>query len=654
VDSFDIGISGLNASQQAFEIIGNNIANAATEGYHRQRLNLSAAYSSQIGQMIIGGGVDSGSITRLIDTLLDKEVVRQQASLSQLSQQVDILKTIETSFGELSADGGLNQAIDDFFNALQDLSTHPDQAIQQNQVISAAQNLAGQLRNLEDFLTRLENQIKLEAQDTIKQVNDLVGTIAQLNESIQKQEVGGGQSNNLRDRRDLYIIELSKLIGVETQERDYGVVDLTIAGIPVLNGTSAVKLDVGYNEDHCLGITVDGQFEYSTDINGGKLGGLLSLNNGFISDIHNDLNNLTGAIIRLVNQYHVQGTGTEGSFTELTGWAVSTENLSDFVPPLSDGNIYFRVIDKTTGQITRTAVPIDISNDSLSNVAVSISSVTGLNASVLNNQLCIQAEPGYEFDFLPAVLPEPTNSSFNGAGSPPDISVSGIYSGSENQDFTFTVSGNGSVGNGSLELIVTDNDGNTLKTLNIGSGYAAGDELEVGDGIKIALGVGELTDGDSFDVNTFVTTDQTGLLAAAGLNTFFSGKDASDIAICSDILETPGRIATAAGADMTDNTNILRLAGLKDKPSEQLNSMTAGDFYKQLVSNIGSELSTRQTRQESVEAMVQNLLNQQTQISGVDINEEAAQMLLFEQMFKAMSKYLNTVQTSLSTIMELL
>ena len=102
MDSFDIGISGLNASQQAFEIIGNNIANAATEGYHRQRLNLSAAYSSQVGQMIVGGGVDSGGVTRLIDMLLDNEVVRQQSSLSQLSQEVNTLRTIETSFGELS------------------------------------------------------------------------------------------------------------------------------------------------------------------------------------------------------------------------------------------------------------------------------------------------------------------------------------------------------------------------------------------------------------------------------------------------------------------------------------------------------------------------------------------------------------------------
>ncbi len=72
MDSFGIGISGLNAAQRAFDIIGNNIANAATEGYHRQRLNLTPGYSSQIGPVILGGGVDIAGITRMIDGFLEK------------------------------------------------------------------------------------------------------------------------------------------------------------------------------------------------------------------------------------------------------------------------------------------------------------------------------------------------------------------------------------------------------------------------------------------------------------------------------------------------------------------------------------------------------------------------------------------------------
>jgi flagellar hook-associated protein 1 FlgK len=654
VDSFDIGISGLSAAQKAFEVIGNNISNAATDGYHRQRLELVPAYSSQVGSVLIGGGVDVAEVTRLVDSLLEKEILRQQSSLGQISQEVDTLRTVETAFGELSAGSSLNQAIDNFFNSLQDLSAHPSEIVWQNQALTAAETMAGQFRSLDEFISNLDSQIMLEADHTIKEINNLINSIAQLNDDIERQVIAGGQANNLRDERDQCISELSSLISVQTQDREYGVVDVSIGGIPVLTGTSAIELEVGLKENVGLGITVAGEYNYYTDIQGGKLGGLLSLKNDIISNIQSELNTLAAALIQQVNQYHVQGAGSEGSFTELTGSAMVNQNLADFDPPVTDGNIYIRVIDTGTGTITRTAVPVDVSEDSLSTLAAAISTITGLTASVFDSKLYIQADPGYQFDFLPAVLPLPTNSDFSGTSSPPAVSVSGIYTGAENQTYVFTVSGTGSVGNGTLRIIVTDGDGDTVKILNVGAGYAAGDVLDAGNGIKVALGTGDLAIGNTFEVDVFADTDTSSVLALAGINTFFSGKNASDIEVSSNILGSPGRIATALGADLTDNANTMRLADLRDQAFADLNSMTPGDYYRQLVTDIGLDLSTRQVRHENIEAIVQNLSNQQSEISGIDINNEAAQMLVFEQMFKAMAKYFSTIQSSLSTIMELL
>ena len=654
MDSFDIGISGLGAAQNGFDIIGNNIANAATDGYHRQRLELVPSYAAQVGSVLIGGGVDVAGVSRMIDTLLENEILRQQSSYGQVSKEVDMLRTIETAFGELSSEGGLNEAIDEFFNALQDLASNPNQSVWQNQVLTVAEAMANRFRTLDEFLTNLESQITLEAEQTIEEINNLIKTIAEFNENIERQEIQSGQANNLRDKRDRCITELSKLVSVQTQEREYGVVDVSIAGIPVLTGTNAIELEVGFNENIGLGITVAGEYNYYTDIQGGRLGGLISLKNDIITDIHDDLNTLVSAIIQQVNQYHVQGAGSEGSFTELNGWTMVSEDLVDFNPPVTDGNIYIRVIDTNTGAVTRTAVPVDVSADSLTSLAADITAITGLTASVTDSKLHIQADAGYEFDFLPSVLPLPTDSDFTGTTSPPDVSVSGIYTGSENQTFTFTVSGTGSVGNGSIQITVTDGQGNTVTTLNVGSGYAAGDVLDAGNGIKIALGVGDLVDGNTFEVDAFARSDETGVLAAVGMNTFFSGRNASNIAVCSDISDTPGRIAVATGPDMADNTNALRLAGLRDQTVSDLDSLTPGEFYRRLVTDVGLDLSVRQVSQENIEVIVQNLANQQSEISGVDINDEAAKMLVFEQMFKAMAKYLNTVQSSLSTIMELL
>ena len=166
--------------------------------------------------------------------------------------------------------------------------------------------------------------------------------------------------------------------------------------------------------------------------------------------------------------------------------------------------------------------------------------------------------------------------------------------------------------------------------------------------------MGDLVDGNTFEIDAFAQSDTTGVLAAIGMNTFFSGRNASDIAISSAIKDSPGLIANSVGPDMTDNINLLRFAGLKDQVIESLDSLTPGEYYRKLATNIGLDISVKDIRQENIEAALQNLSNQQSELSGVNINDEAAQLLVFEQMFQAMAKYLSALQTSLSSVMELI
>jgi len=648
VANFDIGISGLNAAQMALDIIGNNVANAATEGYHRQRIELTPAYLSQCGSLVLGGGVDVAGITRLIDNLLEQEILRQQSLLEHVSQEIITMYTVESAFGELSIGNSLSAAIDDFFNAWRDLSVHPGEAIWQNQAITTAEGMASRFRTLGEFLTTLENQIRLEAENAIEQVNMLISQIAELNDQIETMQISGAEANNLCDKRDQYISELSGLIGVQTLDREYGVVDVAAGGIPVVISTTAIELEVGLNENNALGITVAGAYNYNTSVQGGRLGGFLSLRNELLSDIHDDLDDLASAIIQLVNQYHVQGVGSAGSFTELTGWWMASEDLADFDPPVTDGKIYIRVTNTSTGEITRNEIDIDASTDSLTSIATAITGIDGLTASVVSSKLRISADANYKFDFLPGVLSEPTTNNLT-----PEVSISGIYTGSSNQTYTCTVVGNGDVGVASSLQIEVKIGAEVVKTVNVGIGYAAGDRLDIGDGIYISIGPGTLNDGEEFTVEALANSDTSGVLAAVGINTFFSGSSTSDIAVCSDIAATPGRVATALGADMTDNTNALRVAGLRDEAISTLDTLTVGEFYQGLVADIGQQLSVKQMCQDNIEVIVHNLTNQQSDIGGVDINEEAAQLLVFEQMFQAMAKYMSTIQSTLSALMEI-
>ncbi len=652
MQNFAIGLSGLNAAQAALEIVGNNVANAATEGYHRQRIELSpAAFGA------IPAGVDVVGVTRMLDTLLENEILRQESSYGQVSQELSFLSTVEATLGEFSDTGGLNQTMDTFFDSLQALAAHPLEQVPRTAVISTAQALTGEFRRLGVSLASLADHVALEAQNTVDSINLLVRQIAELNGKIQGAEIGPalGEANNLRDQRDRMIGDLAKLVGIETLPRENGVVDVAVAGVPVVTGSMVVDLTLGVSGDNTLVVFADGADGTSLEVEGGRLGGLLSLKNGLLEGIRANLDTLAKAIVDAVNRVHAQGLGPEGSFRELIGWPLGTTGLADLGSGVKDGTFYVRVTNTATGEIQRYAVDVNISGptpDTPDSIAAKLDALDGLSASITSSKLYIAADAGYTFDFTPAVLPEPTAENFT-AVSPPTVSVSGLYAGGENHVFTFTVAGSGSVGNGALQLHVTDENGETVGTLNIGSGYAAGDTLELDNGLKIAVGTGALNEGDSFQVQALATTDTSGFLAAAGMNTFFAGDSALDIQVCHDVLDAPDRIATAFGSDLADNLGALRLAAVRDEMREDLAGMTPGEYYQKIVADLGQQVALKEARQENVEVMRQNLLKQRDDLSAVNINDEAAQMLLLQQMFQAVAKYLSSLQTTMTALMDM-
>jgi flagellar hook-associated protein FlgK len=651
MSNFAIGLSGLSAAQRALDIIGNNIANAATPGYHKQDIELTPAYASQTDVAMVGGGVEISGIRRTIDTLLESEILRQQSLLDHISQESSTLRSIENAFGEFSTESGLNAAIDDFFNSLSDLSGHPGEIIWQNQAINAASNMAGQFRAMGEYLYALDLQIGMEAENTVQTINTLITQIAELNNQIEALETSGKQVINLRDERDQHISELASLISVQTQQRDYGVVDVVAGGFAVVIGAVGTTLETGRTASGELGITVPGSYTYNTDISGGRLGGLLSLTNDIMEGIGDDLDALANTIVTEINKLHVQGLGSAGSFTEISGWPMSEDAFADFSPPITGGELHIRVTDTAApATVTRYGIDIPADANSLSSLVDYINNnVTGLNASLSNAGLNISADPGYQFDFLPGVLSEPTASDLAA-----DVTVSGIYTGAANQTYTCTVTAAGDVGvTEGLQIQVLNGDGDVVRNINIGNGYAAGDSFEIADGIFVSIGMGTLEVGDEFTIEALANSDTAGVLAAAGINTFFTGKTAMEMSVSSLVMESPGRLASALGGDLNDNTNARRMADLRDTSFAAIGNMTAGQFYRQIVTNIGQDLSIKQLRCDNIEVVVQNLVQQQSEISGVNVNDEAAKMLIFEQMYQAMAKYIMTIQGAVDTLMQI-
>ena len=155
MSSYDIGISGFNAAQRALDVIGNNIANAATEGYHRQELDLRSAKEVFMGGLPVGQGVKVEDIFRVVDKLLDTEIVNQESVYGQMSKELDVLKAIEGALGELSTEG-LSTAMDNFYDSLHYLSTDPNDANLQHSVVTSAESLSHQFRMLGTFMKNVQ------------------------------------------------------------------------------------------------------------------------------------------------------------------------------------------------------------------------------------------------------------------------------------------------------------------------------------------------------------------------------------------------------------------------------------------------------------------------------------------------------------------
>jgi flagellar hook-associated protein FlgK len=665
---YEIGISGIHAAQKALTIIGNNIANAATEGYHRQAINLVPAVEGYANGIRVGQGVKYAGVIRMIDTVLESEILRQESSIAEMGRRLEMLRTIESAFGELTT-GGLSTAMDEFFASFHNLSVRPEDVNLQSEVLSKAQTLVSQMNNMATMVSNMDEMVYSESAATVERINLLADQIGSLNQEVYNQTIRGYDVSNTLDQRDKLITELSQLIGVRTVIRDNGMVDIVASDISLVIGSQTTKVELGMVNDgqsFKLGLRPVGTEDFNTQVLGGTLGGLFDLRNKTIPELQSRLNALAGTVIRETNKLHVQGVGQDGSFTSLTGWTMSQSNISEFVPPIIPGDFYVRVTDSAGNTVSRSVSVTATST--VAQIAAALADIPGLSgASFSGGRFQIVADAGYTFDFLPGVRSTPTFATVDPmAGTDqarPAILLSGQYSGTANQTYTCTVNTEPpgqtlAVGNGVMSLVVTDQNGVTVANVNIGAGYTPGEAITLADGIKISLNVngtsgGYLTGGDDFKVEAIADSDPTGFLAAAGMNVFFSGADAGSMDL-SDYVKGSGRkIAVYRSAEQDNNGNAVLLAKLRDQTFKSLGSLSMKDYYRQTVIGLGNQISVTQMQYDNADGVLRSLMQQRDAVSGVDINDQASLMMVYERMFQAMARYMNTLNETQKAVLTL-
>ncbi len=286
--SLQVAKTGLFTSQKALEVTGHNIANANTEGYSRQRLELSSIPGISSVEFGSGQGVSTDDLVQIRDRFLDYHYRSENSSSGELDTKMQALEYVEGVLGEPS-DFGVSASLSDLFNSMEQLGSEPHNLSIRETVVQNAVKLTDAFRtisgSLGDYLGKIDDNITMVAQE----INRVGVQILGLNETIHQYEISGANANDLRDQRNLLVDTLSGMAPVEVSETESGEYRLFMGSNPFINNMEMNSLaviptlDTPYRGDQLNQLYWEGN-DSPVDMAGGELGGLFSIRDGATGD----------------------------------------------------------------------------------------------------------------------------------------------------------------------------------------------------------------------------------------------------------------------------------------------------------------------------------------------------------------------------------
>lgn len=614
------GVSGLNAAQANLLTTSHNITNVDTSGYSRQQVIQSTNIPQATGAGFIGNGVNVTTVKRLHNQFLTTQLIQVQSQSSQHATHYSRISQIDNLLADPVA--GLSPSLQDFFNGVNDVASNPSSIPSRQAMISNADSLISRLHSLDHQLSEMSDGVNTEVKSTVNEINSLTGQIAKLNQNIILAEgsAAGQPANDLHDQRDELINQLSKFINTDVVKQGDGTYNVFIgSGQAVVVGANAMPLKAMVSSENPQELTIGISIGSKTivlpenQIQGGSLGGILSFRRESLNEAQNALGRIAISMAQTFNDQHRSGMDLNGNL----------------------GTDFFTVPQP---QVLSSA-----HNDPASSIAVDISNVNELTTS------------DYRFSYdganysLTRLSDNSTVSTATtpSAGSPLIMDGVRITSATINAHERFLIQ---PTINGAKNISVNISD-----TSKIAAAAPIRTEDAVSNAGNAKISAGSINplplnpdlqqpvtitfhspyDGQ-FDVTgTGAGLPATNLVYTEGADISFNGwtvkiegqPGAGDI-----FSIKPNNGGTA------DNRNALLLAQLQTNSSMANGTASFQEAYGQMVSLIGNK-----TRDLEVTSTVQANLVTQTKrsieaLSGVNLNEEAANLLRFQQAFQAASK----------------
>lgn len=544
------------------QIAGNNIANASTPGYIREKLSILPSPPYAQGPVLVGTGAQAGGVRQVFDRFLESRIHTANTSLASATIRLQAYNDLQSAMRELG-DFDLSTSLNQFVQAVQNAANSPDDSAMRNIVVQQGQLFAQDVVDLRRRVNSVGDSYSNQMSLLTEEANALIAEIAALNPQIGRLEANGlGQSEAgaLRVQRLNAVNRLSEILPVRIYEHSSGAIDVfTDSDFLILGGYSQ-QLEV------VLAPTESGVSEINVQLsltkarighNDGELGGLIESRDNIFNGFIQQLDLFVGTVIHEFNLQHSQGEGLIG-YTDVRSSNFvndTTAGLNAAGLPFSPqhGSFDILVQNSTTGVVERHTIPIQLDGTTppttLEDLRNMLNSLDNVQAEITpDRRLQIRTTSGYEVRF---------------------------------------------------------------------------------------------------------SQDTSGVLAALGVNTFFTGFQSDNIGVNSLVLSDQRYFASGLGGGPGDNTNALKLAQFVDVSQGVLNGLSIDQFYNSLVANVAQSAAAENALVEGSRNFRDALMIQREQRSGVSIDEEMITIMMLQRNYQAAARIITTVDQLLNTLLNI-
>ena len=637
---FSIGVTGLDAAMIGLSTTSHNIANASTTGYNRQTIVQGTNFATLSGAGYIGQGTNVETVKRIYDQFLSQEVMSAQTSAAEMNSYSAQISQIDNLLGNTTS--GLSVGLANFFSGVQQVAADPTSVAARQTMLSNANALVSTLQTMDQRLSQIRTGVNSQITSEVSAINSYSKQIADLNQRINLASAGSGsnqQPNDLLDKRDQLIAELNQHIRVSTLTQADGTVSVFFGnGEPLVVGNTSYTLSTrpASNDPNRTVVTVQAASSGAatevseSQLSGGTLGGLISFRSQSLDTAQNALGRMAIAIGQNFNDQSILGQDLSGS----AGTALFNLGSPTTIPSSQNtGSAALTATLTSTAAADLTTSDYQLGYDGTNYVLTRLSDGKSWSAA---SAAAVATSAGQGFDLA-------------------------IGGGTMNAGDVFKIEPT-RLGAGGMSVAITDprkiaaaqpfitlaaNSNSGTATISAGSGTQPATQNTV------AI---QFTSATQFNVvNTDSSTTPATTTTLATNVAYTSGAAISYGGWTVQITGTPanGDTFSVSATGVADSRNAVALAALQTKSTMIGGTASYQEAYAQLVSEVGNKASEVSSMATSQQTAADQADSARKSVSGVNLDEEAANLIKYQQAYQASAKVISIASKLFDQILTL-